>query len=86
MLFKLLFLCFNDKKVSEIDQIMHDYTCYMLTLSYSEREGPHNSKGVVSGKWLCGVPLTSGFMEYPPLITVDTVCDLLVSMHNFLNY
>jgi hypothetical protein len=30
---------------NETDQIMHDYTCRKLILSYSERESPHNLKG-----------------------------------------
>jgi hypothetical protein len=30
---------------NETDQIMHDYTCRKLKLSYSKREGPHNLKG-----------------------------------------
>jgi hypothetical protein len=28
------------------DQIMHNWTCRKLTLSYSEMEGPHNSEGL----------------------------------------
>jgi hypothetical protein len=65
---------------------MYNYTRRKLIFSYFEREGPQNSQGVVSERWLCGVPLTTEFMGYPPLITVGTMRDVHVFMHNCLKY
>jgi hypothetical protein len=46
-------------------QIMHNWTCRKLTLSYFERESLHNLKGCGWNMALRS-PLTSGFLGYPP--------------------
>jgi hypothetical protein len=69
------------KKINGTSQIMYDYVCRKLTLSYSEREAAHNSEWVVSGRWLHRVSLTSGFMGYLTYYDEHGVY-LHVSMHN----